>query len=151
MAQQIYCYSPCMWHPPRLWFNPCSCTFYYIIIVTKANIGIHWNLLEFPWNMGIPMDSNTFQWIPMETIPRGSWIPTDSTGFCQILLEIPWNGKPKWLRLQPNGFCWNSNIPAGIQWILLELMEESKDLVFITMGWHHVSWHVKYFLYVVTQ
>ena len=61
------------------------------------SIGMCWNPLEFP-----------FKWIPMETIPGGSRIPTDSTGFRWILLEIPWNGKPKWLRLQPNGFCQNS-------------------------------------------
>ena len=54
------------------------------------------------------MDSNRFQQIPMETIPGGSQIPNDSGGFCRIPLEIPWNGKPKWLRLQPNGFCQNS-------------------------------------------
>ena len=73
----------------------------YYKIVTKANIRIHWNLLEFPKIL-------EFQWIPMETIPGGSQIPNGSSGFCWTPLEIPWNGKPKWLRLQPNGFCWNS-------------------------------------------
>ena len=84
--------------------------FLYYIIVTKANIGIHWNLLEsvgIPRNVGIPMDSNRFQQIPMETIPRGSQIPNDSSGFRRIPLEIPWNGKPTF-QSESSRFCQNS-------------------------------------------
>ena len=103
MAEQIYCCFPCMMSAEAM----VQFLLMYFFTYYNTNKGKHWNPLEFP-QMGIPMDSDTFQWIPMETIPGGSWIPTDSTGFCRILLEIPWNGKPKWLRLQPNGFCWNS-------------------------------------------
>ena len=86
--------------------------FLYYIIVTKANIGIHWNLLEFPeiWEFQwIPTDSNGFRWKPFLEAPRFHWIP----------LEIPWNGKPKWLRLQPTGFCWNS----------MEFQDSSRNLL----------------------
>ena len=48
----------------------------YFFLYYNSNKGKHWNLL----------DSNTFQRIPMETIPGGSRIPTDSTGIRRILL-----------------------------------------------------------------
>ena len=67
----------------------------YFFILYNSNKGKHWNPLEsvgIPQNMGIPMDSNRFQQIPMETIPGGSRIPNDSSEFHRIPLEIPWNG-----------------------------------------------------------
>ena len=84
MAEWIYCCFLCMWHPPRLWFNPCSCTFFYIIIVTKANIGIRWNLLEcvgIHWNSRKYGNSNGFQHIPTDSNGNHSWRLPDSNWF----------------------------------------------------------------------
>jgi hypothetical protein len=79
-------------------------------------------LLEFP---GMWME---FQWIPMEIIPGGSWKLPYSNHFQWIPSEFKWNGKPKWLRLQPTRFCWNSDIPLRIRRIPPELIGECKDL-----------------------
>jgi hypothetical protein len=68
---------------------------------------LNWNVLSIviPWNLN---------GIPMEIVPGSFQIPTISTGFHCIPLEFPWNWKPKWLRLQPTGFRWNSDIPLRI-------------------------------------
>ena len=137
----------CMWYLLRLWFNPCSCTFFYIVIVTRANIGMCWNVLESIW---IPLkygNSNGFQHIPTDSNGNHSWrlldsnwfhwIPSDSVGNSMewktkmaeapakwILLEF--HGIPTF-RLESGGFRWNSwgrvktssldTIPYGIHGI----------------------------------
>ena len=87
-----------------------SVDLFFYIIITTTNIRIYWNLsefvrisLEYPysngfhWNLAgiyFPLEFHgiwlEFQWIPMETVPRGSripvvsirfhWIPSDSIG-----------------------------------------------------------------------
>jgi len=114
-------------------------------IITAAIIAFQWestgicqNLLEMVGmcqNLWIPIISSRFQWIPMEAIPGGSRIPTDSSGFHRILLEFPWNWNPKWLRFKPNGFRWNS---MEFRWEcrnLPELMGECKDLISTNHKW----------------
>src|ERR1700687_2870934 len=92
------------------------------------SLGICWNLtgIYFPLEFhGIWLE---FQWIPMETVPGGSRIPTISTGFRRIPLEFLWNWKPEWLRLQPTSFHRNSMEFRHSTWNPPELMGDGKDL-----------------------
>ena len=102
--------------------------FFYIVIVTRANIGICWNLLESIW---IPLkygNSNGFQHIPTDSNGNHSRRLLDSNWFCQILLDsvgnsMEWKTKmaeasAKWILLEfhgiptfwleSGGFRWNS-------------------------------------------
>ena len=80
----------------------------YFFLYYNSNKGKHWNSPEI-W---------AFQWIPMETNPRGSWIPSDSIGnsmeWKTKMAEVP----AKWIlsefhgiltfRLESSGFRRNS-------------------------------------------
>ena len=105
--------------------------FFYYIIVRKANIGIHWNLLEFPemWEFQwIPTDSNRFQWKPFPEAPGFQMIPVDSIRFHWKFHGM--ENQNGWGSSQMDSvrIPWNSNIPVRIRWIPPELMGESKDL-----------------------
>ena len=105
--------------------------FLYYIIVTKANIGIHWNLLEsvgIPQNVGLPMDSNRFQWKPFPEAPGFQMILVDSVGFHWKLHGMENQNGCGSSQMDSVGIPCNSDIPVGIWRISPELMGESKDL-----------------------
>ena len=117
-----------MWHSPRPWFNPCSCTFF---ILYNSNKGKYWNPLEsvgIPWNMGIPMDSNRFQWNPFLEAPGFQMILVNSIGFHWKFHGMENQNGWGSSQMDSVGIPWNSEILVRIWQILPELMGESKDL-----------------------
>ena len=81
--------------------------FLYIIIVTKANIGIPWNShisAEFQW---IPTHSNGFHLIPLDSIRNSMEWQTKMAEAPAKWILSEFHGIPTFC-LESGRFCWNS-------------------------------------------